>query len=251
MLSPLSVLSLGFLLGLRHATDADHVVAVTTIVARQKKLQHAAMVGVTWGIGHSLTILIVGVAIILFHVVIPPKLELAFEFSVAIALVVLGILNLTGATKRIQDALSHTHAHVHDHGSAHVHIHSHTDTVATRRQAHTQVHDFIQLYGVFHLLRPFVIGIIHGLAGSAAVALLILGSIADQTVAIAYLGIFGIGTIIGMMMITTLLGVPIIAGSRSFARADRIITAVAGLVSIVYGVYFGYEIGIVEGLFTK
>ena len=197
MLSPLSILSIGFLLGLKHATDPDHVVAVTTIVAKQKKLTHAALIGMTWGIGHTIMIMVVGIAIILFRVTIPAHLQNIFELLVALALVVLGIRTLTGAP---------TPFHTHD------------------------------------LARPFVVGLIHGLAGSAAIALLILGSISDQTTGIVYLGIFGLGTIIGMMTITTLLGATI-------TRLNTIATKIAGGISILYGLYFGlphlFQLGLI------
>lgn len=184
-MSPIAILTLGFLLGIKHATDADHVVAVTTMASKQRNLKRAALIGATWGIGHTLMIMVVGIAIILFHMSIPPGLQNLFELFVAAALIILGILTLTGTTERF---------HTHD------------------------------------LARPFVVGLIHGLAGSATVALIILGSITDQTIAILYLGIFGFGTIVGMMTITTILG---------FTRANRILTMLAGVISIIYGVYFG------------
>lgn len=184
-MSALSLLALGFLLGLKHATDPDHVVAVTTMVTKMRHIKHAAIIGIIWGIGHTLMIMVVGIAIILFHISIPPHIQNLFELLVAFALIVLGVLTLTGSTGRFQS------------------------------------HDFA---------RPFVTGLIHGLAGSAAVALLILGSISDQMVAMIYLGIFGLGTIIGMMTITTILG---------FARANRMLTMLSGVISIIYGVYFG------------
>lgn len=247
--SPLSILTLGFLLGLKHATDADHVVAVTTIVSKQRKLRHAALVGITWGIGHTLMIVIVGIAIILFRLTIPEKTQLSFEFIVAVALVILGTLNLTGITRRLSDRFSNVHHHVHSHDHLHTHVHTHDSAV--RAKAHENVAEFLNNFGPFQLLRPLVIGIIHGLAGSAAVALLVLGSIADQTMAIIYLAIFGIGTIVGMMLVTTLLGIPIIAGGKAFSRFDSLAGTIAGIISIAYGIWFGYQIGIVEGLFIR
>ncbi|MCL4200776.1 high-affinity nickel-transport family protein [Patescibacteria group bacterium] len=249
--SPFSILLLGFLLGLKHATDADHVVAVTTIVSKQRKLRHAAMVGVTWGIGHTLMIIVVGIAIIIFHLSIPEKLQLTFEFIVAIALVVLGLLNITGMMKHLINRFSNLHSHMHHHGRVHVHVHDHESGLHEKPQAHEAVTEFLSSHGIMQLVRPFIVGIIHGLAGSAAVALLVLGSITDERIAILYLGIFGIGTIIGMMLITTLLGIPVISGSKKFARFDHIVTVAAGFLSIMYGLYFGYQIGVVEGLFAR
>lgn len=244
-----TILTLGFLLGLKHATDADHVVAVTTIVSRSRKLRHAAMVGISWGIGHTFMIMVVGIAIILFHVSIPEKLQLTFEFIVAVALVVLGILNLSGVMQKLLASVSGLHSHFHRHDRIHIHIHHHDADLSRQNTRHENVTEFIAHHGVFQLFRPLIVGIIHGLAGSAAVALLVLGSISNETTALLYLGVFGIGTIIGMMLITTLLGIPIIAGSNKFTRFDRAITVLAGLVSIGYGLYFGYTIGFVEGLF--
>lgn len=115
-LSPFSVLILGFLLGLKHATDADHVVAVTTIVSRQKKLRHAALVGITWGIGHTFMIIVVGIAMIVFRITIPEKAQLTFELIVAVTLIILGFLNLTGIMGKLVRSLSRYHTHTHPHG---------------------------------------------------------------------------------------------------------------------------------------
>lgn len=246
MMQPVTILALGFLLGLKHATDADHVVAVTTIVSKQKKLRHAALVGVFWGIGHTSMIIAVGIAIIIFQLTIPEKVQLSFEFIVAAALVMLGVFNLTGATRSLMRKLSAPHSHSHQHDTKPVHTHSHTDMAQNTHAHRNEATDSI---GIFPLLRPLVVGIIHGLAGSAAVTLLILGSITDERVAILYLGIFGLGTIIGMMLITTAIGIPIIAGGKKFERFDRTVTRIAGYLSIGYGLYFGYHIGFVEGLF--
>ena len=251
-----SIVGLGFLLGIRHATDADHVVAVSTIVAREKKLHSAGLVGIIWGIGHTITIMVVGAAIILFHVVIPPRLGLFFEFLVAVALISLGVLNLTGLLGKCMSFLSQPgfmHAHLHFHGhEPHVHVHKHgmIEPVSEPKTKRALIR-FIEKFGVFQLLRPLVVGLVHGLAGSAAIALLILGTITDSTLALFYLFIFGIGTVIGMMVITTLIGLPIIASSKKFARVDHYISQSAGLLSLGFGLYLAYQIGIVQGLFGQ
>ncbi|MFZ5534956.1 MAG: hypothetical protein ACOY3M_02250 [Patescibacteria group bacterium] len=229
-LSPFSVLILGFLLGLKHATDADHVVAVTTIVSRQKKLRHAALVGITWGIGHTFMIIVVGIAMIVFRITIPEKAQLTFELIVAVTLIILGFLNLTGIMGKLVRSLSRYHTHTHPHG----------ENIPPHH--HAGVDAFVMEHGLFSLVRPLIVGLIHGLAGSAAVALLVLGSISDQITAIVYLAIFGVGTIVGMMIITTLLGIPMLAGSKKFERFDRIATVIAGIISIGYGLYFGLGI---------
>lgn len=234
-MQPITVLALGFFLGLKHATDADHVVAVTTIVTRQKKLTHAALVGAVWGIGHTLMIIVVGVALILFHISIPEQTQLLFELIVAIALIFLGVLNIAGVTHSLMHRFG-PHQHLHTHDETRVHPHNHlTDVIGT--------------VGLFHFIRPLIVGLIHGLAGSAAITLLILGSITDGRMATLYLGIFGLGTITGMMVITTLIGIPILAGSKKFKKFDTVVTRLSGYLSILYGIYFGYHIIVTQGMF--
>jgi len=211
MTSALLILGIGFFLGMRHAIDPDHVVAVSTIVSREKSIPRAGWIGVLWGVGHTLTILVVGTAIILFGIVIPPRVGLALEFSVALMLILLGVLNLTGAMKWISKKLSpahpeahETHSHLHFHGT---HLHTHAHTHGSETQHHPKEIDpphwlrgpFVKL-GWFHSLRPLLVGIVHGLAGSAAVALLVLGTIRSPRWAIFYLLLFGLGTIAGMML---------------------------------------------------
>src|SRR3989442_14518734 len=182
MTSALLILGVGFFLGMRHATDPDHVVAVSTIISREKTLSRAGWIGVLWGVGHTITILIVGAAIILFGFVIPPRLGLALEFSVALMLVLLGVLNLTGAMRWISHKLSPTHphqrgehSHVHFHGG---HIHSHAHSPQSGGEQHSKKLEtpprlrgpFVKLCWVYSL-RPFLVGIVHGLSRSAPWAL--------------------------------------------------------------------------------
>ncbi|MEK7166595.1 MAG: high-affinity nickel-transport family protein [Patescibacteria group bacterium] len=249
----LTILILGLLLGIRHATDPDHVIAVTTIVSKQRHLKLASIIGAVWGIGHTVTIFLMGAFIIFFHVVIPPRLGLFFEFCVALLLIVLGVLNLTGVLQRIMTNLNvpgflHTHLHLHG-GDPHVHIHKHMEETLENPGKKTSLSNFIQKFGIFGLARPLIIGVIHGLAGSAAIALLILGSITEASIAMIYLLVFGMGTIIGMMGITTLIGVPIIISSKKYQKIDRYINVASGIISLIFGAYLAYQIGIVNGLF--
>jgi len=263
----LLILGIGFFLGMRHATDPDHVVAVSTIVSRERSIPRAGWIGILWGVGHTLTILVVGAAIILFGVVIPPRLGLTLEFSVALMLILLGVLNLTGAMHWLSHRLSPTHpkhhgthSHLHNHGDyAHAHPHSHgvaaPGNVATEHHG-TEVEPprwlrapFARL-GIFHSLRPLLIGIVHGLAGSAAVALLVLGTIRESRWAVFYLLVFGLGTIVGMMLMTLAFAIPFtFAGSRFTCLTRGLVTA-TGLVSLIFGLFAAYQIGFVDGLFT-
>lgn len=220
----LAILALGFFLGMRHATDSDHVIAVTTIVSRSGTPRAALGVGALWGLGHSVTILAVGGAIVLFGWVIPPRLGLSMEMSVAVMLIILGAMNLSGA-------LSHIKHLAHSHGPA--------STMAEHAAQH--------LHGR-GLLRPLSIGVVHGLAGSAAIALLVLGTIKSASMAFLYLAVFGAGTVAGMMLLTLAMSLPISALSKRFQSAERSLTHATGLLSIAFGLFLAYRIGIADGL---
>src|SRR5262249_44942846 len=210
---------LGFLLGMRHATDPDHVIAVTTIVSRQRSASSAALIGSLWGIGHTVTIMLVGGAIIVFGVVIPPRLGLAMEFSVAVMLILLGILSLAGLTQRVTDKLTRRpgsgaglHAHPHSH---HDYIHDHPHGHEPESHGHhedatplSRLDRFFGPLGAYQAIRPLVVGLVHGLAGSAAVALMVLATIRDPLWAVGYLVLVGVGTIAGMMVVTAAVGIP-------------------------------------------
>ncbi|MGH7358158.1 MAG: high-affinity nickel-transport family protein [Candidatus Rokuibacteriota bacterium] len=250
-----SVLLLGFFLGMRHATDADHVIVVTTIVSRQRSVLAAAWAGVLWGIGHTLTILTVGSAIVLFGLVIPPRVGLGMEFSVAIMLILLGILTLTGVTRRIQEAsgAGDRHAHPHTHGDyVHSHVHGHAPDPHGHAEEATPPARFDRIlgrFGVYQVLRPLVVGLVHGLAGSAAVALLVLAAIPDPWWATGYLLVFGVGTIAGMMLITAAVAVPFALTAGRFAWLNRHLATASGVLSLGFGLWMAYQIGVVDGLF--
>lgn len=260
MSSALLLLAVGFFLGMRHATDPDHVVAVSTIVSRERSIPRAGWIGILWGIGHTLTILVVGAAIILFGVVIPPRLGLTLEFSVALMLILLGILNLTGAMHWMSRRFSPSHPR---HQGLHSHLHSHGDYIHNHAHAHgPQVEHHgseveppgwlgapLSRLGLFHSLRPLLVGVVHGLAGSAAVALLVLGTIRSARWAVFYLLVFGVGTIVGMMLLTLALAAPFLAAGKRFAWLNRSLVAATGVVSLIFGLVVAYRIGIVDGLF--
>jgi hypothetical protein len=260
-----SLLFLGFLLGIRHATDADHIVAIATIVSRQRNLQGSAMIGAAWGIGHTLTILVVGGAIILFGVVVPPRLGLAMEFGVGIMLILLGVLTLTGTGSAIREAASfvqkprrgppHLRDHVHAHGD---YVHRHARSGGGDEHGHREdgtplarLDARFRGLALYQWLRPLAVGIVHGLAGSAAVALLVLTLVHEPVWAMAYLSLFGAGTIGGMMVITVGLSAPFAFTSSSQPRFNFRLRAASGLISFAFGLFLIYEIGFADGgLFT-
>jgi ABC-type nickel/cobalt efflux system permease component RcnA len=210
MISFLSIIAVGFFLGMRHATDPDHVIAVTTIVSRQRNLLKAAMTGIFWGIGHTLTIFVVGTLIILFDVVIPARIGLSMELSVGLMLIILGVMNIVSFVRSARSISPQNseliHRHPHSHGDyVHSHPHGHDPDAHPHNANQTPLTWLDRLFGrigLYQQLRPLVVGIIHGLAGSAAVALLILTTIRNPHWAIAYLLVFGAGTVGGMMLIT-------------------------------------------------
>jgi high-affinity nickel-transport protein len=241
-----SVVLLGFFLGLRHATDPDHVIAVTTIVARERTLTGAAATGVFWGLGHTLTILFVGGAIILFHLVIPVRLGLTMELAVSAMLVVLGILNLAGFRSSVPKVVAHPHR-----GAQLVHAHAPGDYLHTQLHAPlARLDSWFGRIGLYRNLRPLIVGIVHGLAGSAAVALLVLAAIPDSRWALAYLLVFGLGTIAGMMVITLSIASASRLVSRKQTRFAHRLAMASGLVSLAFGLFLAYQICFVQGLLT-
>jgi high-affinity nickel permease len=262
MMSGLAILLIGFVLGMRHATDPDHVIAVSTIVSRERTLSKAALIGALWGLGHTLTILAVGAAIILFHLTIPTRVGLTMEFAVGLMLILLGILNLTGVTKWMSEKFSPAHprvsgehAHVHQHeAQLHYHWHSHNPAEEHHGDSLAEPKLFRKPFaklGVFHSLRPLFIGIVHGLAGSAAVALLVLATIQDPRWGVVYLLIFGIGTIAGMILITMAISLPFSYAGTRFAWLNRSLIVGSGILSLCFGLFLTYQIGFVDGLFTS
>lgn len=219
MTSLLSVILFGFVLGMRHATDPDHVIAVATIGSQQRSIAGGALIGILWGIGHTVTIVSVGIAIIVFNVVISPQVGHSMELIVALMLILLGILSLRGARRPITEA-----APPHAPGPQ-------------RRE-------------IGRMLRPLAIGIVHGLAGSASIALLVLAPIRDPLWATMYLLVFGAGTIAGMMLISSIMVWPFArTGPRSVTMRRRL-TIATGVASLAFGVVLAYQIGIVGSVFA-
>ncbi len=262
MIGFFSILVVGFFLGMRHATDPDHVIAVTTIVSNQRNRMRAALIGAFWGVGHTVTIFVVGAGIILFNLVIPVRVGLSMELSVAVMLIILGVANVAGFLRSMpagstpaHDKAGVVHSHSHSHGG-YIHSHPHTHLPESHPDApdHAPLtwldHAFGRV-GLYQYLRPFVVGVVHGLAGSAAVALLVLTTIRDVHWAIAYLLIFGVGTIAGMMLITMSLASAFTMVGKGRQKFSRRLAFASGLLSLGFGLFVAYEICFVNGLFTS
>lgn len=240
----LFVTGLGLILGMRHSTDADHVVAISTIVSKQRSIRNAAFIGSVWGLGHTITIFVVGALIILFGIEIPPRLGLSMEFSVAVMLILLGVLNLTGVMQRITRYLTPLVAA--PVGSAEIH-----KPCGNGMKMESWLDNSVGRFGLYQCLRPLVIGLVHGLAGSAAVALLVLSTIHSPVWATVYLLIFGAGTMVGMMCMTVAMAVPLTFAGDRFGKLSHYLATASGMVSLCFGSFLVYQLGFLGGLFTS
>jgi len=227
----LVVLGLGLLLGLKHATDADHIVAVTTFVSESKSLWRSCGIGVFWGIGHTLSLALAGLLVIVFKVSIPSWVEARLEFVVALMLVALGARVLIRTIQRKIEL--HAHTHVHSGTVSHSHWHIHTS-------GEKWTHDHA---GWTHLgLRPLLVGMVHGAAGSAALMLLVLSTIRSPLEAFLYILVFGFGSVLGMLLISCLLALPLHWAKGRVATSYKPIQLTAGLFSCLFGLYLGFQI---------
>lgn len=236
-------LGLGFLLGLKHATEADHLIAVTTIVSEQRSVWRSGMVGVLWGIGHTAALFAAGLIIIVLHVAIPERIAALLELAVAAMITLLGARILYLLLRDRQTI--HVHMHTHD-GRVHSHLHFH-DRSDAHRIEESQAHGARAHHSAIGRgLRPVFVGVIHGLAGSAALTLLVLTGIMNsggsRTLGLVYLLIFGLGSIGGMLIMSALISLPFVFTANYFTRINNPLRLVAGLASVAFGIYYAWEV---------
>lgn len=256
--SPLAILLLGLLLGVRHAFDADHLVAVTTIISAYRNPLKAIWVGVSWGLGHTTTLLLMGILILFVKITLSEQIARLFEFLVGVVLVILGI-QVFWSLRR-----SRVHLHLHSHDSqSHVHFHSHAETPTHshhRRLGWSNLAYFL-IAGIipgehrqtalrgsltpFFRLKSYVVGTVHGLAGSAALMLLVLAGLESRWLGIWYILLFGLGSVISMGLVTIFLAFPFSASAR-WPRLNRLVQYTAGVFGILFGFYFMYQAGLVR-----
>jgi len=225
---------LGLLLGVQHALDPDHLIAVSTIVSEHKNFKWASLIGAFWGLGHTTTLFIVGMAVIGLRVTIPPRLGSGFEFLVALMLVILGInvLRKTFGAERV-------HLHTHSHNpETHTHFHVHENP----QQDHGHAHPMNAMR------RPFIVGMVHGLAGSAALMLLVLSTIPSPLGGLFYIFIFGLGSMGGMLLLSGIISLPFVLTAQRFTLMNRWIRVLAGVASIGFGLFLGWEMSAELGL---
>jgi ABC-type nickel/cobalt efflux system permease component RcnA len=237
--SAFGILGLGLVYGLKHATEADHIIAVSTIVSEHRRLVRAALVGALWGLGHTASLVVVGVIVLALKVAIPETIAGWLEFGVAIMIIVLGLM----ALRRALRYRSNLHRHPHEHDLVlHSHLHFH-ETAVDHANSGSHSHEVLRLG-----LKPAIVGAIHGLAGSAALTLLVLTQIESPVLGLLYLVVFGIGSILGMLFMSGLVGLPFVLSSSSVGRVQYQLQLFAGILSIVFGIWYGYETGIASGL---
>jgi len=244
--SVISLLVFGFALGLKHATEADHLAAVSTIVSDRKSFWSASLVGGLWGVGHTISLFVAGVTVIVLHFAISDRLARDLEFCVALMLVLLGLDTLRRLARGGQ-----LHMHVHRHGKR-IHAHPHIHEASQAHQG-GQTHEHSGNQHTHHGLaigpRPLIVGMIHGLAGSGALMLLVLSTISSRLIGMSYILVFGIGSIGGMMLMSLLLSLPFQLTTKRFVRVKRAMRGMAGLFSLGFGLFMVYQTAFVQGLF--
>jgi len=218
------ILGLGFLLGMQHALEADHIAAVSSITARRSHVGEIVKHGLTWGLGHTLTLFVFAGAAILLGRAIPESVAKPIEGAVGIMLIGLGAHVLW----RLWRDRVHFHRHGHDDGTVHFHAHSHAgDTVPHVRAVHVHGHGF--------RWRTLPVGLMHGMAGSAALLVLAATQAASPAAGLLYVVLFGIGSMIGMGVLSLVIAVPLAFSARFLTVANRALQAVVGAVTIAIG----------------
>ena len=235
-LSLVAILGIGLVFGLKHATEVDHVVAISTIVSRHKSIFRSAFVGALWGAGHTLSLLAIAIVVLWFRIAIPERVSGWLEFGVALMIIALGV----SALWRALHNNSHVHLHQHTHGGlshTHVHFHEHeTKHAPASRSEHS--HRVSRLGW-----KPVMVGMMHGLAGSGALTLLVLTQISSAWVGLLYVLTFGFGSIAGMLLMSGLIGLPFALTSHKLTHIHQRLQTLAAILSICFGIWYAYNVG--------
>jgi hypothetical protein len=231
-----SLLLLGFLLGMRHALEADHLAAVASLATRSRSLLHTVSQGAAWGLGHTLTLVAAGGVCLLASVAIPARLARGFEVCVGIMLLALGGEVLYRARRR------HVHVHLHRHedGTVHLHAHRHAPGEAHAAVAHGpahHAHPHVHPHPEGFPRRALLVGLVHGLAGSAALLLLTLSTLSSRWLGLAYILVFGLGSILGMAILSAVIAAPLQGTARLLTRAHFAVEVATGLSTLAIGAW--------------
>jgi len=228
------IMGLGFLLGMQHALEADHIAAVSSIAARRTNVGDIVRHGLTWGLGHTVTLFVFAGAAILFGQAIPEHLSRPLETAVGIMLVGLG----SHVLWRLWRDRVHFHQHRHGDGSEHLHLHSHAgDTIPHRRSSHAHYHGF--------RWKSLLVGLMHGMAGAAALLVLAVTQVADPVYGVLYVLLFGFGSMLGMGALSTVIAVPLVASARWLTWANRGLQGSVGVITIAIGATTIYSTSLV------
>ena len=266
-LSAFALLGLGFVFGLKHATDVDHVVAVSTIVSKERNIFRSAIIGGLWGVGHTTALVVVGLIVLVLRVAVPTRISNWLEFCVALMIIGLGLAALIRASlgrsnvhihKHTHLNVSHLHVHFHEHGREHAtglgtedgNIGAHSVWAPFRGRPNTthETNAPIHSHAISRIsFKPLLVGAMHGLAGSAALTLLVLTQIQSVALGLGYLAIFGLGSIVGMLLMSGLIGLPFALSSRRFSGVNYGLQTSAGVLSVAFGLCYAYEIVITSG----
>ena len=223
----LALLGIGFVLGLRHALEADHAAAVASLATQNRSVFQAMKQGIVWGFGHTVTLFLFGSIVLILGVVIPERFAEALECAVGFMLVGLGI----DVFRRMRKERIHFHLHQHAHTAPHFHAHTHAPNMPHTEAAHQHTHPKGFPY------RAFIVGLMHGMAGSAALILLTLNTTMSLWTAINYIFIFGLGSILGMGLLSIVIAIPLWYSSHSLTWVHESMQGVIGIVTIALGAY--------------
>lgn len=234
-----ALLGLGLIFGLKHATEVDHVVAVSAIVSEHRNVFRSALVGALWGAGHTVSLVVVGVLVLVFRVVIPEHVASWLEFGVALMIITLGVVAIVRVLRKRSDV--HLHRHTHD-GQSHVHVHFHEHGTEHPSVAITTSPQLAHSHAISRVgIKPLLVGMMHGLAGSAALTLLVLAQIPSIGLGLLYLALFGVGSTVGMLLMSGLIGLPFALSSGKLTRLNYGLQSAAGALSVLFGLWYAYE----------
>ncbi len=231
----IGLLGLGLILGLRHALDPDHIAAVSTIVSESRSVRRSSLIGTCWGLGHTMSLLVAGVLVIALKIQISDRLALWMEFAVALMLILLG---LKAVLKPLRGWRIHVHQHAHG-GSSHSHVHLHRPS-----EEHAHQHRHLLRSGA----RPFLVGMVHGMAGSAALMILVLATIPSALAGLIYIAVFGLGSVGGMLIMSSLISLPFILTRQRFNVLSQGLQVAVGLFSLGFGLFLSWQYGFHEHL---
>ena len=225
----LTSLSFGFTVGLMHAFDPDHVVAMSTMVSRERSIRRSSLLGAIWGLGHTTSLALVGLAVLALQLTIPPSLSKGMELAVAMMIVALGGHLIWQSAKELR---LHRRTHSHD-GPEHTHVHLHSNSDPIGHYHHvSRSHK-----------KTFAIGIIHGLAGSAALTLAVMTSMTSAMQGLLYILVFGLGSIGGMLLMSALMSMPFAVLGKWVSGWQRPAQGMIGMLAVSFGLYFAWSVG--------